>query len=54
MARWTAKSGEQLLAELHDPPLAYQAEVGSKTFNSEGPRSTLSPRYQFTRFIPGT
>jgi len=35
MEHWTAKSCEQLLAELHDPPLAYQAESDSRMFNVE-------------------
>ena len=35
MARWAAKSSEQLLAELHDPPLAYETEMDSKMYQVE-------------------
>ena len=34
-ALWTAKSSEQLLSKLRDPPLAYQIEVDSKMYNVE-------------------
>ena len=35
MKRWTAMSCEQLLAELHDSPLAYEVEFNSNTYNVE-------------------
>jgi hypothetical protein len=33
--RWTAMSCERSLAELSDPPRAYEVEFGSKTYNVE-------------------